>query len=101
MNRFLFILLMIGLYAASSKVQNRVDLVKNEVQTFSFKKGEAVDSTSSSGIRLHFWHRAIQSIAEKPLIGSGAGSWGARDCQAATARRLVMQTTITVLRHFR
>ena len=68
-------LLMLGLYAASSKVQNRVDLVKKEVQAFSFKKGEAVDSTSSSGIRLHFWHRAIQSIAEKPLSGSGAGSW--------------------------
>jgi O-antigen ligase len=68
-------LLMIGLYAASSKVQNRVDLVKKEVQTFSFKKGESVDSTSSSGIRLHFWHRAVQSIAEKPLLGSGAGSW--------------------------
>lgn len=68
-------LLLMGLYATSSKVQNRVDLVKKEVQNFSFKKGEAVDSTSSSGIRLHFWHRAVQSIAEKPFLGSGAGSW--------------------------
>ena len=69
-----FILLM-GLYTASSKVQNRVDLVKTEVQTFLFKKGKSIDYNSSSGIRLHFWRRAIQSIAEKPFLGSGAGSW--------------------------
>ena len=68
-------LLLMGLYVASPKVQNRIDLVKKEVQTFSFKKDEAADYTSSSGIRLHFWHRAMQSIAEKPLLGSGAGSW--------------------------
>lgn len=68
-------LLLVSLYAVSSKVQNRVDAVKNEVQAFSFDEGVNVVKGSSSGIRLHFWHRAAQSIVEKPVLGSGAGSW--------------------------
>lgn len=68
-------LLVIALYLSSTKVQSRIDSLKKEVQTFSFKQGADVDSTNSSGIRLHFWHRALQSIAEHPFAGSGAGSW--------------------------
>ena len=33
-------------------------------------------STSSSSIRLNLWHRSLQSIAENPGWGTGAGSWG-------------------------
>jgi O-antigen ligase len=69
-----FVLVM-ALYLSSTKVQSRLDSLKKEVQTFSFKQGADVDSTNSSGIRLHFWHRALQSIAEHPVAGSGAGSW--------------------------
>lgn len=69
---FLFV---IALYLSSTKVQSRMDSLKKEVQTFSFKQGVDVDSNNSSGIRLHFWHRALQSIAEHPMAGSGAGSW--------------------------
>ena len=69
-----FLLLLI-LYFSSSKVQTRVDALKKEVVTFSFKEGVEVDSGNSSGIRLHFWHRATQSISENPVLGSGAGSW--------------------------
>ena len=69
-----FLLLLI-LYFSSVKVQTRLDRLKAEVQTFSFKQGVEVDSGNSSGIRLHFWHRAIQSISENPVLGSGAGSW--------------------------
>lgn len=68
-------LLVIALYMSSAKVQSRLDGLKKEVQTFSFKQGADVDSNNSSGIRLHFWHRALQSIAEHPVAGSGAGSW--------------------------
>ncbi len=68
-------LLLIGLYVASPKVQNRINLVNEEVRTFSFKKDEGADYTSSSGTRLHFWHTAMQLIAEKPFLGTGAGSW--------------------------
>lgn len=59
----------------SPKVQKRMNMVKNEVQEFSIKEGENVLGGSSSGIRLHFWHRAVQSISERPLLGSGVGSW--------------------------
>ena len=63
------------LYLSSPKVQTRLDSLKKEVQTFSFKRGVDVNSSNSSGIRLHFWHRAVQSISENPVVGSGAGSW--------------------------
>jgi len=69
-----FFLVMV-LYASSTKVQTRLDALKNEVQAFSFKQGVDVESKNSSGIRLHFWHRAVQSISEHPVLGSGAGSW--------------------------
>ena len=63
------------LYVSSAKVQSRLDSLNSEVQTFSFRQGVDVNSGNSSGIRLHFWHRALQSIVEHPLVGSGAGSW--------------------------
>jgi O-antigen ligase len=77
--RWLLVVLPIPLltaaFALSPKVQLRVMLVKSEVQAFSFDKGESVVTGTSSGIRLHFWHRAVQSIAQSPLLGSGVGSW--------------------------
>lgn len=69
-------LLLLGiLLMVSPKVQQRINMVKNEVQEFSIKDGANVVTGSSSGIRLHFWHRAVQSISESPLLGSGVGSW--------------------------
>ena len=67
--------LIVILYLSSTKVQIRMDGLKKEVQTFSFKQGVDINSNNSSGIRLHFWHRALQSISENPVFGSGAGSW--------------------------
>lgn len=63
------------LYASSTTVQTRLNSLKNEVQSFSFQKGVNVHSNNSSGIRLHFWRRALQSMSENPVLGSGAGSW--------------------------
>lgn len=69
-------LLLLGtLSVVSPKVQKRLNLVKTEVQEFSIKEGANVMSGSSSGIRLHFWIRAVQSISESPVLGSGVGSW--------------------------
>lgn len=68
----IFLLILIG---TSQKVQSRIELVKNEVAAFSIEKGVNLNNGSSSGIRLHFWHRTLQLIAEKPLVGSGVGSW--------------------------
>ena len=69
------IILLAGALTLSPKVQKRAMLMKSEIQTFSFDQGVDVKSTSSSGLRLHFWHRSIQSIAQSPLLGSGVGSW--------------------------
>ena len=59
------------LFFSSSKVRDRLTLVTTEVQTYS----SAVESTTSSGIRLGLWRRALQSISQHPLAGSGVGSW--------------------------
>lgn len=61
--------------ATSQKVQSRIEMVKNEVVAFSIDEGTNLSSGTSSGIRLHFWYRALQSIAESPIAGSGVGSW--------------------------
>ena len=69
------IIFLLILTATSQKVQSRIEMVKNEVEAFSIAKGVNLSSGSSSGIRLHFWHRSLQSIGESPFIGSGVGSW--------------------------
>lgn len=33
------------------------------------------DPVSSTGLRLNFWYRSAQAIAERPLTGFGVGSW--------------------------
>ena len=66
------------LSVVSPAVHQRVVQAKNELQAFSFDKGADIVNggvSSSSGIRLHFWHRALQSIRDNPLLGSGVGSW--------------------------
>ena len=68
-------LLLTAAYMVSPKVQLRVNLAQKEVQAFSFDKGANINSGDSSGIRLHFWHRAVQSMAQSPWLGSGVGSW--------------------------
>jgi len=70
--------LVAALFFGSPAVHQRVVQAKKELQTFSFQKGTDIVNvgvSSSSGIRLHFWHRALQSIRDNPLLGSGAGSW--------------------------
>ncbi|MDB5964910.1 MAG: O-antigen polymerase [Polaromonas sp.] len=68
-------LIMTMAIAVSPKVKGRLTQATSEIAAFSPAKGENVVSGTSSGIRLHFWHRAIQSIAQSPVIGSGVGSW--------------------------
>jgi O-antigen ligase len=69
------ILLLLIFAIASPKMLKRINMVKKEVQEFSIKQGANVVTGSSSGIRLHFWHRAVQSMSESPWLGSGVGSW--------------------------
>ncbi|MEO5658879.1 MAG: O-antigen ligase family protein [Polaromonas sp.] len=64
-------LLALGLFFSSTKVRDRLTLVKTEVQAYST---QAVPTTSSAA-RLNLWRRAIQTIEQHPLSGSGVGSW--------------------------
>ena len=69
------ILLLGTLSLISPKVQKRINMVKSDVQGFSIREGADAMTGNSSAVRLHFWHRAVQSISESPLLGSGVGSW--------------------------
>lgn len=64
-------LLALLLFASSSKVRDRLTLVKTEVQSYSTQ----TISTTSSGIRLGLWHSAVDIIAQHPVAGAGVGSW--------------------------
>ena len=62
--------LAVTLFFSSTQVRQRLVLAQTEVQAYS--QGQ---SNTSSGIRLNFWSRAIQIMAEHPLAGAGIGSW--------------------------
>lgn len=64
-------LLVATLFVGSPTVRERLTQVKAEVQAYSAKN----DVSTSSGVRLAFWRRASQVIAQRPLAGAGIGSW--------------------------
>lgn len=64
-------LLAFGLFFSSSKVRDRLTEVETDVQSYSTQ----AEPATSSGIRLNLWRRAIQTIGQHPLAGSGVGSW--------------------------
>jgi O-antigen ligase len=59
------------LAGASDHFRNRMVLVVHEVQAYA----QTGATNSSSGERLAFWGASVQAIAQRPLLGSGAGSW--------------------------
>jgi O-antigen ligase len=56
----------------SPQIKSRVQLAMAE--TLAYEPGNT--TPSSIGARLNFWYRSTQAIAERPLTGFGAGSWG-------------------------
>lgn len=62
---------LVVLFFGSSQVQERASKIFHETQEFE-KQGK---TESSSGWRLNAWHKSIEAIAEKPLLGHGVGSW--------------------------
>jgi O-antigen ligase len=64
------IIIFLTLYAFSPKFHSRVDLIPLEITEF--QKGNI---ETSQAIRLEFWHRSIQAIEKKPILGYGVGSW--------------------------
>lgn len=65
-------LLLVGsLYFGSEQAQHRINKILQESQNYA----QHSQTDSSSGWRLNAWHRSLQAIQEKPLIGHGVGSW--------------------------
>ncbi|MDO8651689.1 MAG: O-antigen ligase family protein [Undibacterium sp.] len=64
-------LLAIALFFSSTKVRDRLTLIQTDLQSYSSQ----TEPSTSSGIRLNFWSKALQIIGQRPLIGAGVGSW--------------------------
>lgn len=65
------LVLLVGLAAGSNNVRDGMNEIGSSIESFS-KSG---DISTSSGIRLNLWRRSMQSIAQAPWHGTGAGSW--------------------------
>lgn len=65
-------LVLIGVaMAVSPAFRDRLTSVVSESRAYSH--GDR--SLTSSGIRLNFWQRSLEAIAESPVTGTGVGSW--------------------------
>ena len=64
-------LVVFGLISSSSKVKDRLTRVQTEIRAYSTLSEPA----TSTGIRLDFWRRALQTMEQHPLAGTGIGSW--------------------------
>ena len=64
-------LIALGLFLSSVKVRDRMVQAKAEVQAYSTQ----IVPTTSSGVRLNLWRRALQTISQHPIAGTGVGSW--------------------------
>jgi O-antigen ligase len=51
--------------------KERLNMTVEEISAYQYRN----DPGTSSGQRLTFWHRSLQSMAERPWTGFGAGSW--------------------------
>ncbi len=64
-------LMLVVVFFSFDKVAQRFLVVKSELSSYSAK----FDPQSSSGTRLYFWNTSLEAIVDKPLMGSGVGSW--------------------------
>lgn len=65
--------LLLGLFLGSSSVRERMTGAAQELDSYT-KIG---NTNSSSGERLNYWRRSIESMVQHPITGSGVGSWNA------------------------
>ena len=65
------ILAFMFLQAASPVFRGRISSVVTEVKA----RMEGSTERTSSGLRLQYWKKSLEAVAEKPLIGHGTGSW--------------------------
>lgn len=65
------LVLVLVLVASSDKVRHGLMEIGSSIEAFN-KSG---DISISSSTRINLWHRSLQSIAQDPWRGTGAGSW--------------------------
>jgi O-antigen ligase len=67
------------LWVSSPYMRFRVSSVVNEVSLY-----RAEDAVTSSGLRMEFWRKSLQFVAQAPLIGHGTGTIHALFSKAVT-----------------
>ncbi len=67
---FLPFLIFGALYMSSQNFHDRIQKIPYEISEYQNSKIE-----TSQAIRLEFWHRSIQAIEDKPILGYGVGGW--------------------------
>jgi O-antigen ligase len=67
------------LWVSSPYMRFRVSSVANEVSLY-----RAEDAATSSGLRMEFWRKSLQFVAEAPLMGHGTGTIHALFSKAVT-----------------
>jgi O-antigen ligase len=65
------LLIVMVAFTMPSTLRDRLVQVVTEVQAYT----SVGNTNTSTGTRLNLWHRAVQSMAEKPLTGHGVGSF--------------------------
>lgn len=67
------ILVLLAVWLGSATVRERMEAAVQELDSYT-----KIGSTdSSSGERLNYWRRSVESIMQHPVAGAGAGSWNA------------------------
>lgn len=66
-------LVLLAVWLGSATVRDRMEAAVQELDSYT-KIGS---SDSSSGERLNYWHRSVESIMQHPVAGAGVGSWNA------------------------
>lgn len=64
------LLLILAIFSVD-KVAQRFSFTKTEISAYS----SGVGAATSTDNRLDFWRGSVEAISEKPLAGSGVGSW--------------------------
>jgi O-antigen ligase len=62
----------VALMALSPRFKTKISEIHRDVTQY-----QEGNFNTSQGQRLDYWHRSLLALAEKPLLGHGAGSWKA------------------------
>lgn len=79
----------------SAQVQDRIGKIVAESQNFA--KNRKVEEGDSSGWRLNAWHRSVQAMADRPVLGHGIGAWtlAVKRVEGATAAKVFGENNLS------